>query len=246
MNEKLKELIPGLAQGIVRVGVSYPFDAIKVYMQKGVYVSTWDCLKNINLKVLYRGSQLSFILIPIDRSFQYFLAEDIKKKYNSYIAGFVTGGISSVYQVPLQYITTNALLTQNYKNIWHFTKNTQFKNLYKGYNVELVRCLMASTIYLGSYMHIRDNIDPNKVIYLSPFIGGVSSIITWLTVFPLDTIRTQKQTSQNTIMTIIKELYKQNGVKRFYLGVTPILIRTIPSSAFGMFIYEFVKKIIAV
>ena len=110
-DRKYLGLVPGFVQGFVRVGISYPFDSIKVYMQKGIYPTTFSCVKNIiktDPSILYRGSALTFTIIPMDRSIEYFLAEKLNKKYGPFISGFMMGHCT-LYQVPLQYITTNAI-----------------------------------------------------------------------------------------------------------------------------------------
>jgi solute carrier family 25 carnitine/acylcarnitine transporter 20/29 len=235
--------VPGFVQGIVRVGISYPFDSLKVYMQKGIYKSTLSCLLNIirkDIKTLYRGSSLSFIFISIDRSIQYYFTEKLNKSYNSYVSGLIMGSFSSIYQVPLQYITTNAILTERHKyvNISTFVKQLDRNKLYRGYSVEYVRCLIATTIYLGTYMGLRNNLNEKQKVYLSPFLGSLAGIASWMVTFPLDTIRTEKQTTDKSVRDIIKT----KTFRSYYLGITPVIFRSIPSASAGMFAYEYTKK----
>lgn len=243
------DLLPGFVQGIVRVAISYPFDSLKVYMQKGIYPNTLSCLINvyrIDPKILYRGASLSFVLIPIDRSIQYFFAEKLNQKYNSYVAGFILGSFSTLYQVPLQYISTNAILTrkENYGNILEFTRKLNPRHMYRGYTVEFPRIIIATTAYLGTYMALRKHVKTEYQVYMSPFLGSLAGMASWITIFPLDTIRTERQTTNKTIPNIIWDKYRGYGIRSFYLGITPVLFRTIPSASFGMLAYEYTKKLL--
>lgn len=242
-------LIPGFVQGFVRVGISYPFDSLKVYMQKGIHLSTISCFKNIMRQdptILYRGASLSFVIIPIDRSIQYFLAEKLNKQYNSYVSGFILGSFSSIYQVPLQYITTNAILTERrqYGNIWSFIRQLNIRNLYRGYSLEYPRSIIATTVYLGTYLGLRENLSERQKLYMSPFLGTLAGIASWITVFPLDTIRTEKQTTEKSIWHIIKDKYRFRKLRGFYLGITPVIFRSIPSASVGMLAYEYTRRLL--
>ena len=61
--------------------------------------------------------------------------------------------------------------------------------------------------------------------------------------FPLDTIRVDKQITQNTsIKDLIIKRYNKFGIINFYNGLSPVLIRSIPSTILGMLVYENIKK----
>jgi hypothetical protein len=244
-------LVPGFVQGIVRVGISYPFDSVKTYMQKGIYKSTLSAFKGIigtDIRILYRGSSLVFTIVPIDRSIQYFFAEKLNKKYNPFMTGIIMGIGSSIYSVPLQFITTNAILTSknNYVGIIDFVRKMDYKKFYRGYTLELPRSILGTAGYLGTYMFLRDNVDPKYKLYISPFLGSFASITSWMLIFPLDTVRTERQTTMDkTIWNIIKDKYHIKGIRGFYLGITPVIARSIPSASCGMLAYEYTKKLLA-
>jgi hypothetical protein len=72
--------------------------------------------------------------------------------------------------------------------------------------------------------------------------GAISGIMCWLITFPLDTIRTDYQSSNKNIKTLIINRFKDHGFRGFYKGITPVLIRTVPSASIGMYVYEKIKK----
>lgn len=249
MEEKkdLKNLIPGLMQGLTRVSISYPFDVVKVNMQKLYFKNSYEAALSI-LKTdpfkFYRGSSLSYTTIGLERSIQYYYLEKLNKKgYNPYLTGFGMSIFSSLYNIPVQYITTN-LAAKREKNlslskyIGELIKNRS--NIYKGYMIETPKNILGSTLFLGTYYQVRNTFGENK--YLSPFYGAISGLNVWFVIFPIDTVRTEYQTTKKNIKDIILERYKNNGIKSFYRGLTPIVIRTIPSASFGMFVYEFFRE----
>ena len=252
MFDDLNKYVPGYLQGLVKITLSYPFDTIKVQMQKGLHPTTISTLHNI-LKTdpykLYRGSMLPYMIIPVERAIYYRYAEKLNAKYNGFASGLIMGAVSSIYYVPMQYATTNAVLLSqtnyktNYKNIFNLVYKTNIKNLYKGFTVELVRSSLTTSIFLGTYMHIRDTVQPSPML-LAPLLGPFSSTVSWAIVFPLDTIRTEKQTTNQSFMTIINNKLKTYGIRSFYRGLTPIIIRTIPSTSLGMYLYEYSRSFV--
>ncbi len=238
--DELKQLIPGFLQGITRVTISYPFDVIKTNMQKLYFKTTKETLSNI-VKTdpfkLYRGSSLSYCSVGVERSVQFYLLEKMNKKYNPYINSFIVSIFSSIYNIPVQYLTTNIAISENkVKDIGQYIK-TLYKNktnFYRGYLIEMIRGQLGSTLFMGSYYFLRNNIGEQTTF--SPIYGGISGLIVWSIIFPLDTIRTEYQTENKTIKKIINE--RKKNIRNLYRGITPVFIRTIPSASLGMYVYE--------
>jgi solute carrier family 25 carnitine/acylcarnitine transporter 20/29 len=246
-NNELYKLLPGFCQGITRVSISYPFDVVKVNMQKLLFKNTYETIcfliKNDKFR-LYRGSSLSYSSVGIERAFQFYLMEKLNNKNNSntFINSSILSIVSSIYSIPIQYLTSNIALKSNI-TIQQFIK-TEIKNnanLYKGFPLEIIRNMLGSTIFMGTYYLLRNNFGENKYSYI---YGGVSGISVWLITFPLDTIRTNYQTTNsNNIFTLIKTRFNTYGLTSFYRGIVPVLLRTIPSASLGMYVYEYVRKI---
>jgi hypothetical protein len=243
--DDIKLLLPGFFQGLTRVTISYPFDVVKVQMQKMLYKNNIDAVKDIvktDKFKLYRGASISYLSVGIDRSIQFYLAEKLNKKYNSYINGIIISIIGSIINVPAQYLTTNIALFNNkslsfINNIKNIYKSN---NLYKGYFLEMGKNQLGSSIFMGTYYMLRNRYG-DKTKY-APLYGALSGLSLWPFIYPIDTIRTEYQTSNNTIKDIIQQRYKQYGILSFYKGITPVLFRTIPSASLGMLVYEYVRS----
>lgn len=243
MNNELVNLLPGLLQGITRVSISYPADVVKVQMQKNLHSTTIGTVQHIlktDIRKFYRGSSIAFVTVGIERSLQYYYLEKMNKRMmNPYASSFAASLISSVYNLPMQYLTTNIALldkTKHDTSVKQYIKNTSFRQMYKGYFVETPKNVLGSTIYLGTYLTLRNTTDKQP---LYPWFGGLSGMLTWTVIYPLDTIKTEYQTTKNkSIYELIRERRATNSIASFYKGITPVLLRTFPSAFAGMYVYE--------
>jgi solute carrier family 25 carnitine/acylcarnitine transporter 20/29 len=108
--------------------------------------------------------------------------------------------------------------------------------MYKGYFVETPKNVLGSTMFLGTYLTLRNTTDKQT---LYPWFGGLSGMLTWTVIYPLDTIKTDYQTTKNkSIHELIRERRATNSITSFYKGITPVLLRTFPSAFAGMYVYE--------
>lgn len=243
----LLSLIPGFLQGTTRVTISYPFDYIRVYLQKNKYKTPLEFLKknNYNVKSLYRGIKYPLSIIPLDRAITFKLYEDFNKKYNPLYSSFIVSLITCIYNVPLQSINTNYILLNQNKKYFQFIKEltTQYKSsfVFKSYSVEYSRLVLGSTLYMGIYGNLR-NITPNEKKY-HMMNGITTNLITWTCLYPLDTIRVEHQSNNKKLFDTIKNKYKTQGIRSFYKGISLVYIRTVPSAALGMLVYETARNI---
>jgi solute carrier family 25 carnitine/acylcarnitine transporter 20/29 len=243
MLDDLKNLLPGFCQGITRVTISYPFDVIKVNMQKLIFKNTIESVTHIYKNdpyKFYRGSFLSYTSVSLERSIQFYCLEKMNKNNNNpYVNGLILALFSSIYNVPVQFLTTNIALTNSKQyNTINYIKSLNKNLFYKGIGLEISRSIINTTIFNGTYFYLRNTYGENTK--LAPLYGAISGISFWLITFPLDTLRTEYQSSTHSLKQII--INKSNsGLTTFYRGLTPVLIRTIPSASCGMYVYELVK-----
>ena len=228
------DLLPGFIQGLVRVIVSYPFDYIRTNIQTQQYTSITDFYKNNNMSLtkLYKGLSVPLLTVPIDRAVQFYIFEECnRRKFTTSQSSFIATLISSIYSVPINYLQTRIMTEKSEVN--------KIKTLrYKGFYSDLSRNFLSSFLYLGIYGELRKRIPKENHNYF--LFGVTTSTLMWSIVYPLDTIRVLKQTSDSSYIKIIKN----TSIKNYYRGLPLVIVRSIPSSGFGMMSYEFTRNLI--
>jgi len=210
--EEFNKFIPGFTMGITRAIISHPFEILKLKSQMNI--------KDNFYKNLFKGVHLSILSNSFERGIQFYWFDKFKKKYNndllsSFSASLISTGITLPYNVLL---LKNTLL----KNTDGITK----KILLKSGGLEYVRNISGSTVFLYSYNYFRTD---NFPIYLS---GIASSFIVWGFTYPIDNIKNQ----------IIAERNINYNLIHLYKGVQYPLMRSIPSSIVGFYVFEYVSK----
>lgn len=232
------ELIPGFIQGITRVLISYPFDYIRTNLQTQQYTSIHNFYKQNDMTItkLYRGLHIPLLTIPIDRSIQFYIFEWCnKKKYTTIKSSLLATTISSIYSIPINYLQTNIITNNNFS-----FKNIGIKSVsYKGFYSDASRSFLSSFFYLSIYGKLRESIPKEKHNYF--LFGIAASTGMWSLVYPLDTIRVLKQTTNLSYLDIIGN---KHNIKGLYKGYPLVVLRSLPSAGFGMMVYEYSKTLI--
>lgn len=230
----LLSLVPGFVQGFVRVLISYPFDYIRTNLQTQQYTSIRDFYKRNDMTIpkLYRGLHIPLLTVPIDRAIQFYIFEWCNKnKYTLIQSSLVATSISSIYSIPINYLQTMIM-----------AKNTRIslKTIsYKGFYSDLVRAFLSSFFYLSIYGKLRETVPKEKHNYF--LFGITASTCMWSLVYPIDTIRVLKQTSNLSYLDIIKN---NTNILNLYRGYPLVVLRSMPSAGFGMMAYEYSKSLI--
>lgn len=84
------------------------------------------------------------------------------------------------------------------------------------------------------------------------FIGLISGAVGPFSNAPIDTIKTRLQrnpaqpgeTAIGRIVTIASQMWKQEGIRAFWMGITPRVMRVAPGQAVTFAVYEYLKGIL--
>lgn len=120
------------------------------------------------------------------------------------------------------------------------------KGLYQGQVPTLAREFIGFGAYFTAYEYLvqqemissgfrRDELSTFKVC----FFGAMAGYSMWISAFPIDVIKSKMQTDgitastrkYPTAMSCIKDTYKSNGVKGFFRGFLPCILRAAPANA---------------
>jgi hypothetical protein len=213
MNEKeINKFIPGFAMGFVRSIISHPFEMLKLKSQMSLNDSFY--------KNLFKGLHLSILSNSIERGIQFYYFEDFKKKTNNIaLSSIYASLISTIISLPY-----NIVLLK--KNILNHTIKLKKPALLKSSGLEYSRNLSGSTAFLYSYGKLKETGYPTYVCSI------LSSAIVWALTYPIDNIKNQL-IAGNSIKYNARFLYK---------GIKYPLLRSIPSSTVGFYVYEYLNN----
>ena len=129
--------------------------------------------------------------------------------------------------------------------IKHTYKNYGIKRFYHGIKIDCLKEASFGVLYLGTYGHLRNNLPQTSFSYF--MAGGISSVITWSILFPIDSLRTNiiSNKSDNKILSNLKKLLENQNIGRLWIGLTPVLLRIFPVSALSMLTYESSRKLLS-
>ncbi|KAK9237632.1 mitochondrial carrier domain-containing protein [Lipomyces kononenkoae] len=115
-------------------------------------------------------------------------------------------------------------------------KEGGIRSLMRGSLATLCRDGPGSAIYFATYEYLKHELTPagqSSSLGAISFAGGMAGVAMWIAVFPIDTIKSQLQTSEThtNIARVTSSIYKAGGVKAFFPGLGPALARSFPANA---------------
>ena len=118
----------------------------------------------------------------------------------------------------------------------HLYKQGGLRSVFKGSMATLSRDGPGSALYFAAYEYIkRKNTDKDGNTPLSAiiFAGGMAGMAMWVPVFPIDTIKSNLQSSDHpqSIAQVTRSIYQRGGLKAFFPGVGAALARSFPANA---------------
>lgn len=254
-----KNFINGAISGFVEVSICHPLDTIKTRIQNRLSYekNLIDTIKSIYIKEgingYYRGIiSVYFGIIPKNAiRFTSFNLYN-QKLENKFISGLFAGITESVLvvtptdvcklRIQTQYNSLkDPIISKNLNQIIKDIYNSQgIKGFYKGVYFTSFRqgINQASNFYI--YYKIKDNYD------MPSFIAGcLSGSIGPIINNPIDVIKTRLQSNEKNIksINIIKNIYRNFGIKGFYKGLIPRLLRIIPGQGITFTVFDYLSKI---
>jgi hypothetical protein len=214
-------LLPGFAQGVARVAVSYPFDALRTFMQAH-NVPLRAAMRHIPLRTLYRGASTAFVAVPVDRSIQFALLET-----HGVLAATCAGAACSVVA---QSLTAVSVLQRVSPRRAFAHLSTHRAACTRAAAFEAVRAFGGTLVFLTTWQAARRGTDAqNYAVTISA--GVFANLVAISVVYPLDTLRVRALAEARSAATF----------SVLYRGIPLAWARCIPSSVAGMAAYSAVK-----
>ncbi|XP_053231162.1 mitochondrial basic amino acids transporter [Podarcis raffonei] len=174
---------------------------------------------------------------------------------NQFLAGSAAGAIQCVICCPMELAKTRMQLqgtgeyklkSKNYKNSLDCLVKIYRKEGLKGINRGMVSTFMRETPSFGFYFLTYDCLtrylgceaEDSYIIPKLLLAGGMSGIVSWLSTYPVDVIKSRLQADgvggivrYHGILDCVRKSYHAEGLRVFTRGLTSTLLRAFPVNA---------------
>lgn len=120
-------------------------------------------------------------------------------------------------------------------------KDGGIRSVYRGGLITFARDAPDSAAYFATYEYCKKKFTPKQedgaegsLSLLAVSVAGASAgIMMLIPLFPIDTIKSRLQAAEGKprISSTVKSVYRKGGVKAFFPGLGPALLRAIPANA---------------
>mmetsp|Transcript_6593 Transcript_6593/g.7987 ORF Transcript_6593/g.7987 Transcript_6593/m.7987 type:complete len:268 (+) Transcript_6593:130-933(+) len=257
--EHIVGFVAGASYGFTSVVVGQPLDTVKTRMQagdakalRGNMVSVGrELLVREGITGLYRGGLPLFIGGTLFRSAQ-FGVNDIALKgirstrsnsmepiaaesrifgildYEVIFAGFCGGIGRGLVEAPFEFIKVRRQVEKSWK----------LRDIYKGSSVTIFRNAFLFMSFM-TYIDFGNQLVPGG---LTPFMkGAICANLAWLTVWPLDVVKSQIQSGNFKNQNMFSLLRQLHQTGKLYRGLLPGLARSSIANGCSMEVYTRVQ-----
>ncbi|XP_011495317.1 PREDICTED: calcium-binding mitochondrial carrier protein SCaMC-2-A isoform X2 [Ceratosolen solmsi marchali] len=232
-------------------------------------------LREGGVKSYWRGNGINVLKIGPETALKFMAYEQVKRMikgvdnrdlsiYERFVAGSAAGGISQTAIYPLEVLKTRLALrkTGEFKGIVDAAQKIYnqagLKTFYRGYIPNLIGILPYAGIDLAVYETLKNNYirthgkDEQPAIWLLILCGTVSSTAGQVCSYPLALVRTRLQAQigpvngQNNMVGIFTDIFKREGLKGLYRGLTPNFLKVAPAVSTSYVVYEYVRSALGV
>lgn len=233
------EWIPAMFHTAIGIFIGYPVDTIKTNTQKHKFITYQRCVRHIyqrnGIRGFYKGVLVPLASNALFRPVEFYTYESVRKSYNQWIGGLSAGMVAGLISYPFHVLKINMQLNRPLHEV---IKQMTFHKLNLGLRINFLKDIVFCTIFFGTYQTMLDQ-GSNAGI-----AGMFASNITWLILCPFDVLRTRilGSNTSNSICQSAIEIYRVFGIKGFWRGITPILLKTTPISGLTMLVYDSSKR----
>ena len=126
------------------------------------------------------------------------------------------------------------------------------RSMYKGAALTFARDGPDSAAYFATYEYCKKRFSPSRLdgeeaslsLFAVSAAGAIAGIIMLIPLFPIDTIKSRMQSSEEKVSaaSIAKTLYRSGGIRAFYPGLAPALLRALPANAAATLGWELARE----
>jgi len=123
--------------------------------------------------------------------------------------------------------------------------------LFTGFLPTVLRNGLGTCAYFSAYEHLKKNLTTHFTEHTKILIsGGLSGAIYWISIYPLDVVKAKIQCASFTelasqhanLRTSFTHILRTEGVRGFWRGFGPCLLRSVPVNATTFLAFETTRK----
>ncbi|KAI5961117.1 ORT1 [Candida margitis] len=282
-----KEITIGAISGMVGKLVEFPFDTIKVRLQanNSHSTSTYKMISrtfhNEGVLGFYKGLKAPLFGACLENAVlfsSYNFATNVLRHYDPSLSmwskcasGGFAGLMASFILTPVELVKCQLQVanmatktSHTYTSVIEDTlKRRGVFGLWNGLGSTMVREVVGTSIWFGSYEYINDYFETAKQPFIKNkdlqllFSGAMAGVLFNFSMFPVDTVKSNIQTHDILSGTSGKHHHhmatdfwkemrklcsKPGGVMNLYNGLGITMIRCIPANALIFYTYELLKR----
>mgnify|MGYP000297515155 CR=1 FL=1 len=200
-----------------------------------------------------------------------FSAPDQKSERNKrlFFAGGITGAVIAIIETPIDLIKTK-LQTQIIKRQLSVTYSAPYgdvrscvkflykkygiRGLYQGFKATVIRNVPANAMFFPVNEVMKENVASARGVDVHDLrmpdrliAGGIAGLCYWVGTCPFDVVKSQMMINSLEVSTLswgqtVKVLYLEGGISRFYVGVAPSAMRSVPACGCMFAVFDVVKN----
>lgn len=231
---------------------------------KGATFTLREILKNEGIRALWKGNVPAEIMYIIYGAVQFTSYSALSKTLSgietncnfkmspsthSLFVGFGTGVCSTISTYPFDLLRTRLAANSRKKflSMSDTIKNIYLKDGISGYFAGVKPAILSVAATMGvtfwSYEVTRDfSRDFNGIPFIEGICGFFAGAFSKAVTFPLDTIRKRVQIQAGTKISAVgvtRNVLRNEGVFGLYKGYSISILKTAPTSAITLFVYEY-------
>jgi len=173
----------------------------------------------------------------------------------SFLAGSLSGTCSTLLFQPLDLVKTRVQSTIDVsgshrvgmmKIVANVVQKEKVSGLWRGVVPSMSRCVPGIGIYFSTIHYLKGHFEHSKSPLESVLIGGSARSIAVLTMLPFTVIKTRYESGEfcyNNMLRGLVTIYKTEGLKGLYSGLSATLLRDVPFSGLYFMFYTQLKQL---
>ena len=224
----------------------------------------------------YRGSMLNFVVGGTVASYRWYIYKDMSRREEdnaSQLVKFMRLCKTSIllsctlalFLTPIEHakikvnacfqekkaLPTKHTYTGSVDAVKKIHQNYGVRGLYNGNSLTISRDFLAYLSFLLTYEEITGLLNKTEAfgVMSSSIAGVVSGLLSWLVIYPIDTVKTviQRDSLDNrkwTVFKYLKYLKEQKKLKTLFNGLPAVLVRSAPGNFIFFTVWEYTFNLI--